>query len=174
MNGAKRMNRANRMNFPDRLNALTPAGSGEGGSWRSDGKIELFMCGRRIMSRKDLEPAKEARLGPRAKHRSCSYGRSVGGTCYANVIHISSMKFASETNLSRTRIRKILALVLVLCMAAELSSLAAGVTSQTEADSASFSLLLLLLLSGIAQKERERGEGEADWMRIQRYIWRGS
>lgn len=118
------------MNFPDRLNALTPADSSEGG------KIELFMFGRRIMSRKDLEPAKEARLGPRAKHTSCSYGRSVGDTCYANVIHISSMKFASETNLSRTRIRKIL----VLCMAAELSSLAAGVTSQTEADSASFSL----------------------------------
>lgn len=168
MNGAKRMNRANRMNFPDRLNALNPAGSSEGG------KTELFMCGRRIMSRKDLETAKEARLGPRAKHTSCSYGRSAGDTCYANVIHISSMKFASETNLSRTRIRKILALVLVLCMAAELSSLAAGVTSQTEADSASFSLLLLLLLSGIAQREGERGEGEADWMRIQRYIWRGS
>lgn len=140
------------MNFPDRLNALTPAGSSEGG------KIELFMCGRRIMSRKDLEPAKEARLGPRAKHTSCSYGRPVGDTCYANVIHISSMKFASETNLSRTRIRKIL----VLCMAAELSSLAAGVTSQTEADSASFSLLLLLLLSGIAQKEREGGRGRLD------------
>lgn len=71
------------------------------------------------------------------------------------------MKFASETNLSRTRIRKIL----VLCLAAELSSLAAGVTSQTEADSASFALLLLLLLlSGSAQKERggEGGRLDAD------------
>lgn len=87
---------------------------------------------------------------------------------YANVIHISSMKFASETNLTRTRIRKIL----VLCMAAELSSLAAGVTSYTEADSATF-LLLLLLLSGIAHTHRETKGGrererEGDTPHIQR------
>lgn len=169
MNGAKRMNRANRMNFPDRLNALTLAGSGEGGSsgtttrenwiiyvWAPHNVGKGFGVPKRKLGL-DRGPSIQVVVmaAVSRRHLLCK--------CHSHFEHeickwnkLESHSYPKDTRtLSGRR--------------------AVVIGSRRHKPNRSWQrFVFVIVIVVIAFRHcTERGR-EADWMRIQRYTWRGS